>query len=161
MSGLQILPAGPEHAAAFFEIASSVKFRPEDADANRGFLVLPASVDWWSQALAQRTASQVAMENGEVVGFIYAPSEGRKLRIDRIAVRETHVRRGIGQLLLDAARAEAGEPETYALIMHAPVCNKASIAFFGGRNNFRLRTEVRTLGVASGPAYIWGRYVFP
>ena len=158
MSGLQIAPAGPEHAGAFYEIASSVRFQPEHADEMRGFLVLPASSNWWVQALTEPTASQVALEHGKVVGFVYALVEADHLRIDRIAVRASHLRRGIAQQLLDAARAAAAGRPSYALIMHAPRCNRASISFFESRNRYGLKREIRTLGVTSQPAFVWGRY---
>ena len=126
MSSIQVGPAGPEHAGAFYEIASSVRFCPEHADEMRGFLVLPASPGWWAQALAEPTASHVALERGKVVGFVYALVEAGELRIDRIAVRASHTRRGVAQQLLDAAHAAAAGRTSYALIMHAPLCNRAS-----------------------------------
>lgn len=158
MSELQFVPAGPEHAGAIYKIACSVRFQPEHADEMRGFLVLPASPRWWAQALAEPTASHVALDHGRVVGFIYAVTEAEKLRIDRIAVHASHTRRGVAQGLLDAARAAARGRPSYALIMHAPVRNRASIEFFGRRNGFRLRREDRTLGVTAQPNFVWGRY---
>lgn len=158
MSGIQIAPAGPEHAGAFYEIAASVRFQPEHADEMRGFLVLPASSNWWVQALTEPTASHVALEHERVVGFIYALTEAGELRIDRIAVRASHTRRGVAQGLLDAALAAARGRPSYALIMHAPVRNRASIEFFGRRNGYRLRREDRTLGGTPQPKFVWGRY---
>jgi ribosomal protein S18 acetylase RimI-like enzyme len=155
MRHLQILPAGPEHAAAVHAIAASVVYRPDTADGECGFLVLPETPAWWTATFAQPNASCVAVIDGTVAGFLYALVEdgGEVLKIDRIAVHRSCRRRGVAQALLDTVLDWARPARAYALIMHAPVRNNASVAFFRDANGFEL---VDRIDEAS--PFAWGRY---
>ena len=158
MAATLIAPATPRHATGIYELAAAVRYTYSDADENRGFLVLPGSPDWWAEALSKPNASRVAMRDGRVVGFVYAPHEadGDVLKIDRIAVHPRFARRGIAQKLLDAASAAVSAGRTYAYVMHGPKRNRASEKFFRDRNGFELVEETSEAGIDG--EFVWGRY---
>jgi ribosomal-protein-alanine N-acetyltransferase len=82
----------------------------------------------------RRSQTWVAEEAGEMVGFLIAHREPRRiLHIVTIDVREAWRRRGVGSVLMDAAEAWAGEQSIRLIGLETAENNAVAQRFYAAR----------------------------
>ena len=82
----------------------------------------------------RRSQTWVAEEAGEMVGFLIAHREPRRiLHIVTIDVREAWRRRGVGSVLMDAAEAWAGEQSIRLIGLETAENNAVAQRFYATR----------------------------
>jgi ribosomal protein S18 acetylase RimI-like enzyme len=167
---IAILPASPLHGPGAAAVAESVRFHLDSARSTEGYLLHVVSAEEYARRFAASAYSVVAVDEGEVVGFLRAvggeeaelspqyaeltaplPLTGYLL-IDQIGLLPAYKGKGLAQQMLDAVIARSGASRLGAVIMHGPVRNARSLGFFTGRNGFSLVREL------SEPPFEWGYY---
>ena len=167
---VSIISAEPEHGPGAFAVADAVRFHPDSARSADGYLVFIADPDEYTRRFAASAYSVVAVDDRRVVGFLRAVA-GEELEltpesaalashlplpgyilIDQIGLFPAYKGHGLAQAMLDSVISRSQPKRLGAVIMHAPLRNARSIAFFTSRNGFSLIREL------SDPDFTWGYY---
>jgi ribosomal protein S18 acetylase RimI-like enzyme len=152
----EVRRAAPPDAGFIAGIADSVRFRPGEADANRGYLVYIDSPAGYAERLSQTDGAAwlVLDAAGHALGFVLCKlQEGGAWYVDQIGIHPTARGLGIGPALLQAAIGELKPGRMECHIMHAPLRNERSRKFFTSQG-------WREVAEEEDPPFVWGRYAW-
>ncbi|MCX6612795.1 MAG: GNAT family N-acetyltransferase [Acidobacteria bacterium] len=160
-----IRKARVEDGVAIASIAETVRYRAEDADPTKGYLVFVGTPEEYSRRLEGNDTSYVAEVDGKVVGFLLTTLSSEDtathiasslifsdnaLLIDQIGVLpEFRAAAAMYSLLV----AEVKPKRITACIMHGPLFNQRSVGFFKGKCGFQCIGEYD-----EGDGFTWGIY---
>lgn len=157
-SPILIRRATPADGAAAASVAESVRYRPSSADPAQGYLVHVRTPDEYAALFAQpSSAAWVALgPSGEPLAFLWAAlrdPDSRFWYIEQIGVHPAVRRLGLAPSLLATLHRELKPSRLECQIMHAPLRNQRSLAFFT-RHGWTLLAE------DPDPPFLWGRYLW-
>ncbi|MCI0425210.1 MAG: GNAT family N-acetyltransferase [Actinobacteria bacterium] len=106
-----------------------------------------------SAAAARRSIVFTTSENGAIVGFSIVGTDGDVGYLQRIAVGETHTRRGIGSDLLAASLDWARRQGSQNMLLNVRTEAEAALGLYRsfGFIETRTRLEILVYGKADGP----------
>mgnify|MGYP003387449377 CR=1 FL=1 len=162
-----IRKARVEDGVAIASIAETFRYRADDADPTKGYLVFVGTPEQYSRRLEGNDSSYVAEVDGKVVGFLLTtPSSedtvthiatslifsDNALLIDQIGVLP-EFRAAVAMLTLMVS--EVQPKRMTACIMHGPLFNQRSVGFFKGKCGFQCIGEYD-----EGDGFTWGIYEY-
>lgn len=109
---------------------------PSDATAVADLERALLGVDAWSEAVVLSEIegpgrhAVVAVEGEEVVGYAVTLASSDLVDLQRIAVRDSHQRRGIAGRLLDEVAAAAREVGADRMLLEVSATNSPALAFY-------------------------------
>lgn len=177
-SSLHIRQAIRSDAPAMADISKSNYFKAEELmeHADQGFTIWPRTQEFYEKAIDNSEYVAVAEEDNEIIGhvlcypltalkalneltlqqssstqFFLATYPPETVFVDQISIKRSHLRKGVGKRLDQYLRENTpNEGKWVTDIVHMPVRNKASIAFFeaiGFKGVNEVKQDQWTLGL--------------